>query len=377
MIYLNNAATSFPKPTTVTEAVTKYLKTTPFHSARVGFELQSKDPIRSCRKKLATLFKVENPEDIIFTSGSTESLNLAILGLNLFGGHVITTAIEHNSVLRPLKTLEREGKIALSIVDCDSTGYVPPNSIAENIRDNTKAIVVNHCSNVTGETIDLKTISAIAHSKNICFIVDASQSAGCIPINVTEDDIDMLAFTGHKSLYGMPGIGGLYIKKGIILNPLKVGGTGIRSELLYQPEDRPIYYEAGTQNLPGIVSLEAGVDFILEEGIDHLRDRKCEITRAMLEEIKKIPDVIIYGRDEHKSPIFSFNIKGLDPSEVGYVFEESFGIIIRSGLHCAPLIHRALGSYPKGSIRVSPSCFNTFQDAEYFVEAVKKIKVLL
>ena len=271
MIYLNNAATSYPKPREVNAAISSYLNEMPFHASRVGFEMQQVNIVDSCRDKLATLFNVENPRQIVFTSGSTESLNLAILGLSFNECHVITTSIEHNSVLRPLKTLEREGVITLSIVACDEAGYVNPQKIAHAIQKNTKLIVVNHSSNVTGTVLDIKTISRIARSHGIVLLVDASQSAGCVPIDVQQWDIDMLAFTGHKSLYGIPGIGGLYIREGIVLNPLKVGGTGVRSDLLYQPEEMPLYYEAGTQNVPGIVSLDAGVAFILRTRIDRIR----------------------------------------------------------------------------------------------------------
>lgn len=375
MIYLNNAATSFPKPKEVTAAINDYLQFPPFHSGRVGFEMQAEDVITACRQKLAQLFNADNSDNIIFTSGATESLNLAILGLNLVGSHVITTAIEHNSVLRPLKTLERDGDIELAIVDCDQYGFVKPSDIADRIKRNTKAIIVNHCSNVTGSVLDLKNISDIAHSVNAFFIVDASQSAGVVPIDVHADGIDILAFAGHKSLYGIPGIGGLYLREGLRPKPLKVGGTGIRSDLLYQPEEIPMFYEAGTRNMPGIVALNAGVDFILRTGIDQIQETKLRHTRRIIKEFDGNPDIILHNRNDLDNPstVLSLNIRGMDPADVGYILENSFHIIVRSGLHCAPLIHKALGSYPKGSFRISPSYFTTHEEINVLIEAIYQV----
>lgn len=338
MIYLNNAATSFPKPQEVIVSLNSYLESIPFHSGRVGLEMVKEDMIFSCRQKLAILFNIKDPNRIVFTSGSTESLNLAIRGLELDGGHVITTVIEHNSVLRPLKSLEKEGVIELSFINCDTNGYVRAEDIASKIKRNTRAIVINHCSNVTGELLDLKTISEIAHSHGIVFIVDASQSAGSIPIDISDCNIDILTFTGHKSLFATPGIGGLYIHERIKLKPLKVGGTGVKSELLYQPKEMPMYYEAGTHNLPGIVSLKAGVEFILKTGLERIKSKKEKLFKLLISKLEKIHNIIIYGRRETKnrSPILCINIKGISPSDVGYILENSFGIIVRSGLHCVP-----------------------------------------
>ena len=375
MIYLNNGATSYPKPQEVTNSVINYMNSLPLSPYRTGFDGGDEEFLLSCRKKLCTLFNVKEPEHIVFTSGATEALNLAIFGLPLKNSHVITTVIEHNSVLRPLKHLEREGFITLSIVDCNENGYVEPSDIEKEIKEYTSVIVVNHCSNVTGEVMNLKSISEIAHNKDIIFIVDASHSAGHIPVDITEWNIDLLAFTGHKALYGLPGTGGLYIKKGLNLKPLKFGGTGIKSELLYQPEGFPLYYESGTQNLPGIVSLNAGLDFILKTGINEIQKKEEALMEKIIFELERIPQVIIYGssRRTSRGPILSFNIKNMDPDDTGYILEKSFGIIVRSGLHCAPLIHKALGSYPHGSIRVSPSYFTDFHDIDCFIQAIKEI----
>lgn len=375
MIYLNNAATSFPKPYPVRSAVERYLETPPFHALRTGYGSRQDDVVSSCREALAALFNIQTPERLVFTSGATESLCLAIFGLELRNAHVITTAIEHNSVLRPLKTLERDGAIELTVVVCDSSGCVDAHNLTGQIKDSTQAIVVNHCSNVTGAITDVQTIGTVAAERGIPFIVDASQSAGTLPVDVEAMQIDLLAFTGHKSLYGMQGIGGLFIRDNIRLKPLKVGGTGVRSDYVFQPETMPMYYEAGTPNLPGIVSLYAGVSFIVETGLEQIRQRKAQCVQKMIEQLSNKETITLYAsRDTNNPPgLFSFNIANMNPADVGYMLEHSFDIIIRSGLHCAPLIHQALGSYPSGSVRVSPSYFTTADEIALFVEAVEMI----
>lgn len=372
MIYLNNASTTYPKPDNVIRAVESYLKSVPFHNLRTGLERYKEDKIFLCRKLLAKLFNVKNPEYIIFTSGATESLNLAIFGLNFKESHVITTSIEHNSVIRPLKTLELHGLIELTIVECDSKGYISPQKICEKIKKNTKAIIVNHCSNVTGFVMNLEEIGKVTRERGITFIVDASQSAGIIPIDVQSMNIDLLAFTGHKSLYGMQGVGGLFIRENIKLKPLKIGGTGVKSDYLYQPESMPIYYEAGTQNIPGIVSLHAGVSFIFETGLEKIRSHKEKCVEKIITHLEKKDEIILYlpPKELGTPTIFSFNIKNISPEDVGYILDNSFDIIVRSGLHCAPLIHKGLGTYPLGSVRVSPSYFTTDKEIELFLEAI-------
>ena len=372
MIYFNNSATTWPKPQVVLDAVKDYIGGPPSHSARVGLEKESTDQTQMCRERLAKLFNADDSDQFVFTSGSTEALNLAINGLNLNNAHVVSTKIEHNSVIRPLMHLKNDKKIDISFVDCDNTGYVEPESIENAIRDNTKAVVVNHCSNVTGAILDLKSISAIAHKHNIPLIVDASQSAGTIPIDIKNWDIDLLAFTGHKSLFGIQGIGGLYIKKGIELKPLKVGGTGIKSEVLTQPEGMPIYYEAGTPNVPGIVSLNAGVGFVLEKGVENIGKHKASMIKKIISELSHLPEVHIYTSQENNSfANFCFNIEGMVPEEVGYFLDSSYDITVRSGIHCAPLLLKSLGVDPWGTVRASPSYFSTDEDIELFIKAIK------
>jgi cysteine desulfurase family protein len=370
MIYLNNAATTYPKPREVLDAVSHYLSLIPFSGERSGLQGLSQNPIALCRQKLAKFFHIDNPNDIAFTSGSTESLNLAIMGLPLQNKHVITTSTEHNSVLRPLKALEKQGIIALTIVPCNAFGNISCQAIVNAIQTNTKAIVVNHCSNVTGILLDIETIAKKAREKGIVVVVDASQSAGSIEINA--NNVDILAFTGHKSLYGIQGIGGIYIQPNLELKPLKVGGTGSKSNLLHQPEDRPLRYEAGTPNVAGIISLIAGIDFIEKTGIGAIHTVKYEFTKKMMQALQKIPNVILYNQPSYPTTLFCFNIVGCEPTEIGYMLE-TFEIIVRSGLHCAPLIHQQLGTYPKGCVRVSPSYFNTWNEIELFIQAVEAI----
>ncbi|MDH3347271.1 MAG: aminotransferase class V-fold PLP-dependent enzyme [Desulfobulbaceae bacterium] len=376
MIYLNNAATSFPKPKRVKNAVAQHLNSPPFHAGRTGYDLQQKDIILSCRKVLASLLHIKNPERIVFTSGATESLCLAIFGLELRDkAHVITTAIEHNSVLRPLKTLEKEGAITLTVIPCNSAGKVEASSVIKQIGDETRVVVVNHCSNVSGAVTDLAEIGKVTSAKDVVFLVDAAQSAGNIPLNVEEMHIDLLAFTGHKALHGIQGIGGLFIRESVNIKPLKVGGTGVKSDYLLQPEAMPLYYEAGTQNMPGIVSLYEGVSLVLEKGIKVLQEVKAERVQRMIDHLSKHDDIILYYPEDQDGGtcLFSFNIKNMDPADLGYILENVFDIIIRSGLHCAPLVHQALNSYPLGSIRVSPSHFTTDEEITFFLNAIDKI----
>jgi cysteine desulfurase/selenocysteine lyase len=295
--------------------------------------------------------------------------------LPLKGKEVVTTAVEHNSVLRPLKTMEKSGRIKLSITDCDENGCVSPESITDKLTENTGAVVVNHCSNVTGITNDIETIGEMVREKNVTFIVDASQSAGVYPIDVQKMNIDILVFAGHKSLYGMQGIGGAYIREGLEIKPLKVGGTGVRSDYLFQPESVPMYYEAGTQNLPGIVSLYYGVKYILKEGIDHMRERKEGLVSRMKTYLSRQEKVTLFPKMSHanRTTVFCFNISGIDPEDVGYILENNYGIVVRSGLHCAPLIHQHIGTFPAGSVRVSPSYFTEDKDVDIFSEALKQI----
>lgn len=373
MIYLNNAATSYPKPPTVTEAVLACLRALPVEPGRTHADGEG-DPIAIARRQAADLLGVTDPARVVFTSGSTEALNLAIRGLELRGAHVVTTATEHNSVLRPLTTLEREGTIRLTVVPCDAEGRVAPAAVAGALTAATRLVVMNHASNVTGAVQDAAALAACAHARGALLLLDASQSAGCLPLAAEAWDVDLLAFTGHKALYGPAGTGGLYVRAGVDLAPLKTGGTGSRSDLLTQPPELPTRLEAGTSNLPGLAGLGAALAFVRTRGTAALHAMACARLDQMLEGLRRMPRVRVYAAAaEPRAPVAAFNVAGLSPGDVGYMLERSFGIVVREGLHCAPLIHAALGTAPLGCVRISPSCFTTEADAAALVAAVSAI----
>ncbi len=373
MIYFNNNATSYPKPENVLSAVNNYLASIPESPYRSGFK--TKSVVEGSREKVADFFHVEDSNNVIFTSGSTEALNLAIFGLEK-PKHIITTTIEHNSVIRPLKKLEKENGVKLTFVGCDQNGFIDPYNIEKEITKATSAIVLNHCSNVTGSIQDIETVSRIARQNKIPFIVDASQSAGAVKIDLQSTPVDMLAFTGHKALFATTGIGGLILNPEIKLEPLKVGGTGIRSDYPYQPESPlPLYYEAGTHNLLGIAALSAGIDYINKNGIEKLHLKKTKIYHTIINNLKNNNSVTFFGGLDLKDkiPVINFRVKDLSPDDTAYILNGSFDIIVRSGLHCAPLIHKTLGSFPEGTVRASFSSFNTEDEANTFVEAINQI----
>ena len=373
MIYLNNSSTTWPKPDSVYEAVAENIKLSPRNYARTGITSDSDNLIYQCRKNLASLFGISDPEQIIFTSGSTEALNTAIHGLDLTGGHVIITAGEHNSVIRPLKTLEKDGSIEISIAKCGKDGIVNPHDIKDLVKQNTRLIVVNHGSNVTGAVQDAAAIAAIAHEAGALILLDASQSAGNIQIYAEKWGVDLLAFTAHKSLYGIQGSGGLYIKKGTPLKPLKQGGTGVKSNILLQPDEMPLKYEAGTMNTPGIAALKAGTDFVIDTTFENIESKKQSLRKLTLEGLNLIPNIrIFHSKQEHALPVISFLIGDVPPEEINYILAQSFDISIRSGLHCAPLIHNYLDT-PYGTLRVSPSIFTKEQEINKFLSAITKI----
>lgn len=375
MIYFNNSATSYPKPPCVLNAVNECIETVPFHSERSGFHFGSEDFISLAREAIADLLNIANPQHISFTSGSTESINLALRGLNLKDCHVVSTAIEHNSVIRPLERLKMENNIRVTYTPCDEYGMVMPEAIESAIENDTRLIVVNHCSNVTGAVLDLKSISEIARKNNILFMADISQSAGSVAVDVEGWGIDIAAFTGHKSLYGLSGTGGIYIREGLDIAPLKTGGTGILSSTLTQPKNRPQYYEAGTPNIPGLVSLYHGANWLRTVSIEFIHEHKRWLADQFYQYFHSHPDITIYGDYHHpqREGILSFNIHGMDPDDVGYILETSFNFVVRTGLHCSPLIHPYLGSQPNGCIRASFSIFNTGKQINLFIEAVEKI----
>ncbi|QIB27876.1 aminotransferase class V-fold PLP-dependent enzyme [Caloranaerobacter azorensis] len=376
MIYLDNAATTYPKPEEVYQAMIESMKEFGANPGRSGHRLALKAgrAIYETRELLSKLFNIENPMNIIFTSNATEGLNLGIKGILKSGDHVITTSMEHNSVLRPLKALESIG-VETTIIQCDKTGMINIDDIEKNIKQNTKMIITTHASNVTGTLFPIDEISKIAHENGLLYMVDAAQTAGVYDIDVKSMNIDILAFPGHKSLLGPQGTGGVYIRDGIDVVEMKEGGTGSKSESLIQPEMLPDKFESGTPNTPGIVGLGAGVKFILKTGIENIRKHEEELTEHFIRELEKIDKVKIYGPCDvsKQAPVVSINLGEEDSSEVSYILDKVFNIAVRPGLHCAPLAHKTIGTFEQGVVRFSIGYFNTHEDIENAVKAVREI----
>lgn len=376
MIYLDNAATSWPKPDSVHTAMIKHIKENGANPGRSGHRMamRASEIVFECRENLARLFGIADPLRIVFTSNATEAINLAVKGLLAPGDHVLLSSMEHNAVARPLKKLETVG-VELSIVKTDPEGKVDSADIAGRIRRNTKLLIVTHASNVTGTVNDLAPLGRLAKEHNIAFMVDAAQTAGNMPIDVGGMHIDLLAFPGHKGLLGPQGTGGLYVGEGIILDTLKEGGTGSLSESLAQPDFLPDRYESGTLNTPGIAGLNEGIKFILSTGIGNIRNHEKQLARYMLEGLGAINKVKVYGSGdtEHRIGVISIAIDKKDCHEVCAELDEKYDIAARSGLHCAYLAHETIGTQKKGTIRFSMGFFNTFEDIHKALAAIKAI----
>ncbi len=377
-VYFDNAATSYPKPEEVYRAVDhfqRYIGASPgrgtYSRAREADEV-----LFETRTLLATLFNVTDMTRIIFTANVTESINLALKGFLDSGDHVITTAMEHNAVWRPLKMLENERNIRIDVLDCPAGKAFDLDQLVAFIQPDTRLVLINHASNVTGTLMPIKKTGKICAEHNIILLVDAAQTAGVFPIDVREMNIGMLAFTGHKGLMGPAGTGGLFIDKRIDLKPLKEGGTGSESLLEHQPEHLPDRFEAGTLNAVGIAGLGAGVRFILDQGIDTIRSHEVNLTKYALAQLQKVPDLIIYGPEEadERTAVISFNLTQIAPEEVTYVLDEVYEIMARSGLHCAPQAHRSINTIKEhGTVRVSFGFFNTKEEIDQLIGALVDI----
>ncbi|MGL5756345.1 MAG: aminotransferase class V-fold PLP-dependent enzyme [Paraclostridium sp.] len=376
MIYLDNAATTFPKPRQVYEAVLDCMENYGANPGRAGHKLAMRAgrEIYECRENIAKLLNVTNPMSIIFTHNATDSLNLAIKGVVKSGDHIITTSVEHNSVIRPIKALEKKG-IENTIVKCDKYGQLNPEDIKKAIKPNTKLIVTTHASNVCGTIIDIESVGSIAKENNILYLVDASQTLGVYDVDVQKINVDMIAAPGHKCLLGPQGTGILYIREGIDVNILKEGGTGSNSEELFQPNMMPDRYESGTHNTPGLAGLNAGVKFVLETGIDKIREHEEQLCEYMLKKLKEVPDIKIYGPMDSKkrAAVISINIGDIDSGELTFILDDMYDIETRSGIHCSPLAHETLGTLRQGTVRFSLGYFNTEEEIEKTVEALKEI----
>lgn len=375
MIYFDNAATTIQKPKQVVEAVTKALCSMGnagrgAHNASMGASRMLFDT----RKKLAELFGGNNPAQVVFTSNSTESLNMALKGLLNPWDHVITTQLEHNSVLRPLYELEDKG-VELTILNSDAKGRICYEDFEKEIKKNTKMIVCTHGSNLTGNLTDIRRVGEIARSHRLLFVVDASQTAGVFPIRVEEMKIDVLCFTGHKGLLGPQGTGGMYVREGVIIRPLKTGGSGVQTYSRTHPSQMPTALEAGTLNAHGLAGLDAALDYLKDTGINVIRKKEQELMWYFYQKVLEIPGITVYGDFDiqERCPIVSLNVKDYDSSEVSDFLFTEYGISTRPGAHCAPLLHQAMGTEKQGAVRFSFSHYNTIEEIDIAVQALKEL----
>ncbi len=372
--YFDNSATSFPKPESVYKCVEKAVRLYGANPGRGGHRMavEASQAIYETREKVASLFNIKKPLQIAFTYNSTYALNFAVKGAVPKDSHIITTSLEHNSVLRPVFYEKDENNAHVSIIEPSEDGNIHSEDIIAAMKPDTKAVVLTHMSNVTGTIIDLLPITTEARKRNILTIVDVSQSAGFLDIDVEEMKIDILCFTGHKSLFGIQGTGGIYIREGIPFSPIIEGGTGSFSKMKRQPHSMPEALEAGTLNTPGIVSLGAGIDFINSIGLENIRKHEYSLTEKFIEGIKNIEEIIIYG-PEKRGPVVTLNIKGVDSGDLAAYLDEEYAILTRAGIHCAPLAHESMHSGENGGVRFSFGYFNTEEDITYAINTLKNI----
>ncbi len=376
-VYLDNAATSWPKPEAVLKAMDRFLREqggNPGHGSH-SLARAAAEVVKETRVLVSRVINAPCVDRVIFTAGCTASLNMGLKGLLRPGDHVIISRLEHNSVVRPLRKLEGTGVKVTRLLPSPDTGVVSPAELREAMRPETKLVVMTHASNVNGVVQPIAEYGAVARDRGVFFMVDAAQTAGKFPLDVKSCNVDILAASGHKGLLGPPGVGMLYVGPGVELDTLLEGGTGSFSELEEQPMTMPDRCESGTMNGPGISGLGAGLKFILEQGMGKILAHEQKLTSRAIEGLRRIPGVFVYtaGSVVQQAPAFSFNVHGYAPGEVGAILDQSFGINVRTGLHCAPEAHRTLGTFPNGAVRVSPGYFNTPDQIEQLVDAVERL----
>jgi len=381
-LYFDNAATSWPKPETVYQAAEKQMREASGNPGRSGHTrtLESDRLVYRAREAVANLFNVDELSRIIFAYNATDALNIALKGFLEKGDHVLFTAMEHNSVLRPLARLRQDGIIDTTVIPCSKDGLPDMAFLEQAYRSNTSLLVVNHASNVTGTIAPLEAIIASAHNKGVKVLVDAAQTAGVLPVDVQKESIDMLAFTGHKGLLGPTGTGGLFVRQGLDLKPLREGGTGSQSESDRHPESMPERLEAGTLNSAGLAGLLEGVNFIMDQGIENIRQSEEALRGYLWDKLKNIDGLTLYGPGHvsgQNVSVISFTIDGADCGEIGYVLESTYGILCRTGLHCAPLAHQAIDTFPQGTVRLSPGYFTGKKDIDFLIDALHEISKLV
>jgi cysteine desulfurase family protein len=377
-IYLDNAATTFPKPPEVYSSVMNYMMNIGANPGRGGHTsaLEGSRVVYRTREALMNLFAFDKLENVVFTPNITYSLNILIKSIVKEGWHVITTSMEHNSVLRPLSTLKGSKGMELDIVSCSKEGIIDINHIKDKIKSNTKLIIMSHASNVTGSIQPIEDIGKLCKDNNIYFIIDSAQTAGVIPLDFYKLNLSALAFTGHKGLLAPQGIGGFLISDELNkeASAFIEGGTGSLSESIIQPDFLPDKFESGTMNTPAIAGLLEGINYINREGITSIKEKEGYLTERFLEGIRNMKDVIVYGPKEANlmTAAVSINSTRINNAELGYILDSEFGIMTRTGLHCAPLAHKTIGTFPEGTLRFSFGPFNEITDINYALDALNK-----
>jgi len=379
MIYLDNAATSWPKPPEVVEAMTQVLKYAGGNPGRSGHTLSIEGArlMYNTRETTARFFNSGNPQRVIFTANVTHAINIVLRGMLKPGDRVVTTSMEHNAVMRPLRYLEKSG-VEVYVVPCSTTGELDISALVKALATGARLVIINHASNVTGTILPVGEIAPVVHQADALLMIDAAQTAGVLPIDMDKMGIDLLAFTGHKGLLGPPGIGGLVIGNRVDarqIEPLILGGTGSQSEKEIQPEYLPDKFESGTPNIVGIAGLQAGINWVMERGIDAIRDHETELTKNLLNGLMDICGIKLYGtcNPDLSTAIVSITVDGRLVSEVGMALDEEFGILSRVGLHCAPAAHRTIGSFPDGTVRLAPGVFTSVDEIHRVINAVKEV----
>ena len=374
-VYLDNAATTYPKPGTVYEAMDRFAREVGGNPGRSGHarSLEAGREVLLAREAVARLLRLGDPSRVVFTKNATEALNIAIQGVMRGGGHAVITSLEHNSVWRPLEAMARAGTAAYSVVECGSDGTLDAARVEAAVTPDTRLIACAHASNVTGSLLPVEDIADIARRHGIPLLLDAAQTAGRYELDPECLGVQYLAFSGHKELFGPQGTGVLYIAPGWEVEPLTYGGTGSLSESSAQPEFLPDRYESGTLNAFGLAGLRAGVEFVLETGVERIRDHEEELTLRLLEELGRMREITLYGPLdwERRVGIVSFNLHGLTSSEVASRLDEGYGIRVRSGLHCSPLAHRTIGTLESGVVRVGLGYLNSAEDIDCLLEALR------
>ena len=381
-VYLDNASTTFPKPKIVIDSIYNYLTNIGGNANRSIYSnsLESSRQLLIAREKIATLFNFDKSENVIFTNNVTTSLNYLIRGIAKPGNHIITSSMEHNSVLRPLTDCKNKLNIELDIIQGDNKGFININDIKKLVKTNTKAIIISHASNVTGSIQNIKSIGSFCNDSNILFIVDSAQSAGVLDIDMKKIKANAIAFTGHKSILGPQGIGGFIIddKCNTLCDSIISGGTGSLSHSLDQPTFLPDKFESGTMNMPGIIGLSNAIDYINTIGLNNIKEQNKNLRNYLINGLMNIEGINVYGdlTSNNATTCVSFNYKDIDPSEVAFFLDEN-GIKSRAGLHCAPLAHKSIHTFPKGTVRLSISHFTTKEELDYTLSIINKINTFL